>query len=77
MTEQLQLGRAKNAILAYLEKTLYVPKIYIDASWDGHTVGLLAIDRDGAGDVHVVTLFGVDHSRQLGDSLNASVPPPS
>jgi hypothetical protein len=55
--EQRQLGRAKNAILAFLERRISVPKIYIDAVWDGHSIDVLAIDRDGVGDVHAVLLF--------------------
>jgi hypothetical protein len=55
--EQRQLGRAKNAVLSFLERRLSVPKIYIDAVWDGHPVHVLAIDRDGVGDVHAVLLF--------------------
>jgi hypothetical protein len=56
-TEELQqLGRAKNAALTFLERRLSVPKIYIDADWDGNHVDLLAIDREGVGDVHVILL---------------------
>jgi hypothetical protein len=56
-TEEFQqLGRAKNAALSFLERRLSVPKIYIDAEWDGHHVDLLAIDREGVGDVHVILL---------------------
>lgn len=55
--EQRQLGRAKNALLAYFERRISVPKIYIDADWDGHPIDVLAIDRDGVGDVHAVLLF--------------------
>ncbi len=55
--EQLQLGRAKNAALAFLERKISVPKIYIDALWDGQKIDVLAIDRDGVGDVHAVLLF--------------------
>ncbi len=57
INEELRVGRAKNAILTFLEKTLYVPKIYINADWNGQHVDVLAIDRDGAGDVHGVLLF--------------------
>jgi hypothetical protein len=60
--EQRQLGRAKNAILAFLERRISVPKIYIDAVWDGHPVDVLAIDRDGVGDVHAVLLLPTHHS---------------
>jgi len=55
--EQQQIGRAKNAIMFFLERNLIVPKIYVDADWGGHHVDILAIDRDGVGDVHAVLLF--------------------
>lgn len=55
--EKRRIGRAKNAILAYFENHLSIPKIYIDAEWDGHRVDVLAINRDGVGDVHAVLLF--------------------
>jgi hypothetical protein len=56
-TEERQLGRAKNAVMFYLERHLIVPKIYVDANWDGHPLDILAIDRDGVGDVHAVLIF--------------------
>src|SRR5260370_17489221 len=67
--EERQLGRAKNAALAFFERRLSVPKIYIDAMWDRHQVDILAIDRDGVGDVHVVLLFAHRYSslRNLDD----------
>lgn len=55
--EERQLGRAKNAALTFLENKLIVPKIYLDADWDGQPIDVLAIDRDGAGEVHAVLLF--------------------
>jgi hypothetical protein len=55
--EERQLGRAKNALMFYLERNLIVPKIYIDANWGGHHVDVLAIDRAGVGDVHALLLF--------------------
>jgi hypothetical protein len=55
-TEIRDLGRAKNAALELLEKRLFIPKIYIDATWSNQSVDVLGIDRDGAGDVHVVLL---------------------
>ena len=68
-TEELQrLGRAKNAVLAYFEQHLSIPKIYIDATWDGHPIDLLAINRDGVGDVYIVKLLPVDIT---GDALSA------
>jgi hypothetical protein len=51
------LGRAKNAVLTFLEKRLYIPKIYLNAEWNGEALDLLAIDRDGSGDVHAVLMF--------------------
>jgi hypothetical protein len=57
---QQQLGRAKNALLSFLEHRLYIPKIYLDADWGGHRLDVLAIDRDGSGDVHAVLLFPLE-----------------
>ena len=57
MNEERQLGRAKNAVLSFLERGLSVPKIYIDTTWAGRHVDVLAIGRDGVGDVHAVLLF--------------------
>jgi hypothetical protein len=59
--EERQLGRAKNAVLAFLEQRLSIPKIYIDAIWDGHPIDVLAINRDGVGDVHAVLLFAREY----------------
>jgi len=56
-SEERQLGRAKNALLSFLERRLSIPKMYIDAVWDGEKVDVLAIDRDGVGDVYAVLLF--------------------
>ena len=55
--ESRQLGRAKNAILSLFERRLSVPKIYLDAEWAGNVVDVLAINRDGVGDVHAVLMF--------------------
>ena len=52
-----QLGRAKNAVLAFLAGRLAVPRIYLDTTWNDMPVDILAIDRDGVGDVHVVNVF--------------------
>jgi hypothetical protein len=51
-----ELGRAKNAIQDYLARKLFIPKIYLDADWNGVSVPIdvLAIDRAGVGDVHAV-----------------------
>jgi hypothetical protein len=60
INEERQLGRAKNAVLSFLEQRLSIPKIYIDANWDGRHVDVLAINRDGVGDVHAVLLFALN-----------------
>lgn len=57
VNDQQQLGRAKNAVMFFLERSLIVPKIYMDAHWGDRQVDILAIDRDGVGDVHAVFLF--------------------
>ncbi len=36
--EERQLGRAKDAVLTFLENKLIVPKIYLDADWDGQPI---------------------------------------
>lgn len=59
MTEtqiQQELGRAKNALQDYLIRKLVVPKVYLDASWNGTPVDVLAIDRAGVGDVHAIRM---------------------
>jgi hypothetical protein len=53
---QQELGRAKNAIQDYLIRKLVVPKVYLDADWNGKSVDVLAIDRAGVGDVHAVRI---------------------
>lgn len=55
--QRRQIGRAKNAVLALLASRLAVPRIYLDATWNDMPVDILAIDRDGVGDVHVVVVF--------------------
>lgn len=51
-----ELGRAKNALQNYLIRNLFIPKIYLDAEWNGVPVEVLAIDRAGVGDVHAVRM---------------------
>lgn len=51
--DQIVIGRAKNALLYFFEQRLSVPKIYLDADWQGEKVDVLAIDRAGVGDVSV------------------------
>ncbi len=57
MTEEQFVGRAQNAILAFFELRLAFPKIYLDAEWAGIRVDVLAIERDGLGDVHLARLY--------------------
>ena len=57
ISEEVQLGRAKNALLSYLENRLFIPKVFLNTEWDGHPLDVLAIDRDGSGDVHAILLF--------------------
>ncbi len=56
LDEQQELGRAKNAVQDYLIRKLLVPKIYLDARWCGQHIDVLAVDRAGVGDVHVVRI---------------------
>src|SRR5579863_708877 len=53
---QHYLGRAKNAVQSFLIRKLLIPKVYLDADWDGWNLDVLAIDRAGVGDVHGVRL---------------------
>lgn len=51
--------RAKNPVAECLIRRLIVPRIYFDANWPGlpeRDVDLLAIDRDGVGDAHIVMI---------------------
>jgi hypothetical protein len=58
---QQELGRAKNTLQDYLIRKLVVPKVYLDADWNGAQVDVLAIDRAGVGDVHAVLMVPDDH----------------
>jgi hypothetical protein len=51
---QQDLGRARNVLQNYLIRKLLIPKVYLDADWNGKKVDVLAIDRAGVGDVHAV-----------------------
>lgn len=52
---QLQ-ARGKNAAAELFARRLIVPKIFFDAPWPGKSAraDVLAVDRAGAGDIHVV-----------------------
>jgi len=48
-------GRLKNAAAGFLQQRLIVPKIFLEAAWPNYRhIDLLAVDRAGAGDIHVV-----------------------
>jgi hypothetical protein len=75
-------GRAKNLIQDYLIHQLLFPKVYLDAEFNGKKVDVLAIDREGTGDVHAVyvTYQGTHVENALEVSLaniaaNAGIPP--
>lgn len=66
MRDRIEL-RAPNPIANCLIRQLTVPRIYFDAEWPGMPgapVAVLAIDRDGHGDAHLV-MFAVEASRAL------------
>ncbi len=52
--------RGKDAVARCLLRHLSVPTVYFDARWPDsvHEVDVLAIDRSGVGDVHVVEVKG-------------------
>jgi hypothetical protein len=53
---QQQESRTKNAVADFLFHELIVPKVFVDARWPNERsrVDVLAVDRSGAGEVHVV-----------------------
>ena len=75
-------GRAKNLVQEYLIHQLLFPKVYLDAEFNGRNVDMLAIDREGTGDVHAVyvTYQGTHAEDALEMSLaniaaNVGIPP--
>ena len=73
------LGRAKNAVQDYLTHKLLYPKIYLDAEFNGKKVDVLAIDREGTGDVHAVYVVyqGTDVENAFETMVaNIVTPPP-
>jgi hypothetical protein len=73
------LGRAKNVVQDYLVHKLLYPKVYLDAEFNGKKVDVLAIDREGTGDVHAVYIIyqGTDVENALGTIVtNIATPPP-
>jgi hypothetical protein len=74
------LGRAKNALQDYLIQKLLFPNVYLDAEFNGKKVNVLAIDREGTGDVHAVYIpyQGTDIENALETVIaNIQSPPPS
>jgi|HubBroStandDraft_5_1064220.scaffolds.fasta_scaffold446884_2 hypothetical protein len=56
-SERLEL-RARNAVAQWFVRTLIVPNVFFEAQWTDDTeVDLVAIDRAGSGDVHVVEIM--------------------
>ncbi len=56
LTPEQQEARAKTAVANFLFRQLIVPKIFFDAPWPNrnHRVDVLAVDRSGSGEIHVV-----------------------
>ena len=70
---QQDLGRAKNALQDYLIHKLLIPKVYLDADWNGQLVDVLAIDRAGSGDVHAVRMVYRGPGRYIEDGVMVEV----
>lgn len=48
-------GRLKNAAADFLQQRLIVPKVFLEAAWPSYRhIDVLAVDRSGAGDIHIV-----------------------
>jgi hypothetical protein len=56
LSMQQQESRTKNAVAEFLFRQMIVPKVFVDAHWPNERsrVDVLAVDRSGAGEVHVV-----------------------
>lgn len=73
MLRQLSLeqqhSRVENAVAQFLSNVLIVPKIFFDAGWPSrqNQVDVLAVDRAGAGEIHVVEVRvgGANFTRTL------------
>jgi hypothetical protein len=73
------LGRAKNSVQDYLIHKLLFPKVYLDTEFNDKKVDVLAIDREGTGDVHAV--YVVYQGTNIENALetvvaNVLTPPP-
>jgi len=56
LSAQQQESRTKNAVADFLFRRLIVPKVFVDAHWPSEhsLVDVLAVDRSGSGELHVV-----------------------
>lgn len=56
LSDEQQHSRVKNAVAGFLFGALIVPKIFFDAHWPNRKsrVDVLAVDRAGAGEIHIV-----------------------
>jgi len=70
-----QISRAKNAVAQFLFRQLIVPKIFVEARWpdSNHRVDVMAVDRSGAGDVHVVEVMSGSKSASSVNRAAASI----
>lgn len=58
LSSEQQEARAKNAVADFLSRQLIVPKVFFDAQWPNRSsrVDVLAVDRSGSGEIHVVEI---------------------
>jgi hypothetical protein len=58
LSSEQQEARAKNVVADFLFRQLIVPKVFFDAAWPNRSrrVDVLAIDRSGTGEIHVVEI---------------------
>ncbi len=78
MRDRLEL-RAQDPVGRALIRRLIVPRIYFDAEWPGmedRRIDVLAIDRDGVGDAHLVQVrkMAADALAQIPSLLKARAP---
>ncbi len=63
--------RARGAVSDWLERYLIVPNVYFNARWtSSRQVDVLAIDRAGSGDVHVIEIKTSSELRSLRLGIN-------
>lgn len=74
LTPEQQQARGINAVAELLSHRLIVPKIFFEAPWpDSRSrVDLLAVDRAGTGDIHVVAVrVGIEEAVQSLERVKA------